>query len=243
MKYRLITETEPAFPVKDLVEITDNHNILRGAIFSQGTYEKNLESMDQFYSHPETKEKITFRPATTQESIRMSIPSFGEGKSYDIKRDIFDPRWLQARIVKTQDGIFTNTTETNEIKLKGFLDSAQKVNGIYIIDDERAFAPYESFEQEIQDAETFARFGLARALEHTPEKVAKNIKEIASHYKKGVNVWGFDPVDNPVMRVVSLTSDGSDGRLNVGGLSWDVNDGCAFGVLKEVPKALTIENK
>ena len=208
-------ESREQLPEKDLIAIPHNNRTLKTALFGPSTYKNNLEAMQKKYFHSKELLSISFNPTTTSQSISAASWNFGqENKEYDAKRDIFDPKWLQAGyIVRTQDGVFTNTTNIDENSLKQLLNKAEKVNGIYLIDDKIAFAPYESFERGIQDCETFASGGLARALEHTNKKVAKNLKEIASpkFYKIGVNVWGFDDVKEPLLRVVSLVSDGGIG--------------------------------
>jgi len=232
-----IRKAEPRsqLPEVDLLPVIshDGQN-LDIAVFGPNNYRNNLSSMQKAYFHSAQLPNITFRPATTSESI--------SAVSYDFenmaKPKIFDPRWLQAGyIVRTKDGVFTNTTETDDSRLKQLLNGAEKVNGIYLINDNTAFAPYDSFTTGTQDCDTFAHGGLARALEHTSEKVAKNLREIASpkFYKRGVNVIYFDSVSEPALRVASLYSNWyiDDGGLHVDGDGWNGgNDGCAFGVSK-----------
>ena len=227
------------FPIKDLLRVPhEGKPSTLSSAFGSNPYRANLESMSQTYLHPETQKEISFNPATTSQSISAATYGFGEGNEVDAKRDIFDPRWLQlGYIVRTQDGVFINTTIQYESQLKNLLDSAsatEKINGIYLFKNGVAFAPYDSFKREVQDADTFAHGGLARALEHTREKVAENLRKIASlnHYKLGVNFWGFDDVQEPTLRVVSLDSGGDLGGngLDVNGDSWDGDDGYAFGV-------------
>jgi len=234
-KYGIIKQARPQFPVRELLVVPhiDSDLTVSFPAFGHNTYRGNLKSMQEIYSHPLTGKQIRFRPATTSESI--------SAVAYDFKNiakpKIFDPRWLQAGyIVKTQDGVFTNTQLTDESQLKQMLDSFEKVNGIYLGKNGSAFAPYETFEMGIQEADTFAQGGLARALEHTPEKIAPKLKEITSpeFYKRGVDVWGFDDVKEPILRVVGLGS----GRFLVGGMlgvgdDWyGGGDGFAFGVSK-----------
>jgi hypothetical protein len=236
-QYGVVKSKQPEFPVRELLVVPnkDGDLTLSHPAFGPNTYKGNIGNMGKSYSHPLTGETITFRPATTSESISAA--------SYDFEKmakpEIFDPRWLQiGYIVRTQEGVFTNTTETDESKLKQLLDKAEKVNGIYLINDNMAFAPYESFSRGTQDCDTFAHGGLARALEHTPEKVAKNLREMASPriYKKGVNVDYFDKSKEPALRVACLSSSGGvDGSgLHVGGDYWDdCSLGYAFGVLNK----------
>ena len=231
-----LTKAKTEFSIKELLTVP--HEGKRSA-FGLGDYGSNLESMSQTYLHPETQKEISFNPATTSQSISAATYGFGEGNEVDAKRDIFNPRWLQlSYIVKTQDGVFINTTLQDESQLKKILDSAdatEKVNGIYLFKNDVAFAPYETFEKDVQDVDTFAHGGLARALEHTRGKVAENLRKIASlnHYKRGVNVWDFDDVKGPTLKVVSLYSvrDLGNDRLSVDGDNWNGNNlGYAFGV-------------
>jgi len=235
-EYGIITQAKPQFPVRELLVVPQKNwrLTLSFPAFGPSTYRNNLEKMKETYSHPVTGEQMTFRPAQISESISAVAYDF----EHMAKPKIFDPRWLQAGyIVRTQDGVFTNTTETDNIKLKQLLNRAEKVNGIYLIPSGIAFAPYETFETGVQDVDTFTQGGLARALEHTPEKTAVKLREIGSpkHYKRRINIWGFDPTGEPVQRIASLDSyRGVDGRLGVGGdCRGDFNyGGFAFGVSK-----------
>ena len=236
-QYR-IRKAKPSLPAIDLLPVISyNGRELDVAVFGPGVYSNNLDEMQKQYSHLEEFPIISFIPAITSESISIAKYGFGSKEEVDAKRDIFDPRWLQlGRIVRTSEGVYTNTEITNEKELKKMLNGVKEVNGIYLIDDKVGFAPYESFNQGVQDADTFAESGLARVLEHTEEKVAKNLREIASpkNYKRGVNVFGFDSVKEPVSKVASLYSGGviDVNWLGVDGSDWYV-DGCAFGVLNE----------
>ena len=236
-KYGIIEQVGPQFPVRKLLVVRHRGGDLTVSYpaFGPNTYKGNLEEMSKDYSHPQTGERISFREPTTAESISAAAYEF-ENLA---KPEIFDSRWLQAGyIVRTQDGVFTNTKITDEDSLKKLLDKAEKVNGIYLIDDKMAFAPYETFKQGMQDCDTFSHGGLARALEHTQEKVATNLREIASpkFYKRGVNVWSFDSVKEPVLRIASLDSDRGLDRdgLGIGGYGgYEGRGGYAFGVLKK----------
>jgi len=230
-KYNVIGFKGPEFPIRELLEVKTPQRKFIASLksFGPNTYSDNQEAMLQNYSHPLTWKRISFRPATTFESIFIASHNF----KILAKEEIFNPRWLQAGyIVRTQDGVFVNTEETDESKLKQMLDECEEVNGIFLGKNDFGFAPYETFELDVQDSGTFSRGGLARALEHTKEKVAENLGDISSqeNYKRGVNVWGFDNVNKPILRIASLDSDRCfDGdRLGVGGV--DV-DGYAFGVL------------
>jgi len=88
-----------------------------------------------------------------------------------------------------------------------------------------------------QYCDTFVRGGLARVLEHTPEREARNLKTIVSPkvYKGGVHVWKFkfDNVEEPLLRVAYLhCSCPLEYRFEVGGRNLGYpNKGYAFGVL------------
>ncbi len=235
-KYGIIAQTKPQFPARELLRVPHKKGdlIVGFPAFGSNTYKGNLQSMSGSYSHPVTGERISFTPATTSESISAVAYDFGNMA----KPQIFDPRWLQAGyIVRTQNGVFTNTTETDETRLKQLLNGVEKVNGIYLLENGVGFAPYKSFERGEQDCDTFAQGGLARVLEHTHEKTATDLREIASpkFYKKGVNVLGFNEVKKPVLKVASLVPSGllDRDRLLVCG-DWGGGDvGFAFGVLNK----------
>lgn len=235
-EYGVIKQEKPVFPVRELLIVPHRGGDLTVSYpaFGPNSYRANSQSIEETYSHPITGEQITFRPATTSESISAVAYDF-ENMA---KPQIFDPRWLQSgRIVRTSEGVFTNTDITDASRLAELLNGAEKVNGIYIVDDKIAFASYDSFETGVQDVDTFTQGGLARALEHNSEKVAVNLREIGSpkHYKKGINVWGFDSSEEPIFRVAGLCSDWFvDGRLGVDGYGrYGGYHGCAFGVLEK----------
>ncbi|MBS3090052.1 hypothetical protein J4461_04230 [Candidatus Pacearchaeota archaeon] len=141
---------------------------------------------------------------------------------------------MQAgRIVITNEGVWINplTDDKGNImiddkKLENSLNGVRKVNGIYLLDGDTSFVPYGSFERGVQEHGKFLLSPIANDTE----------------YPKGVNVWGFDSVKKPVVRVVGLYSFRvvglysfrvlGDGRLDVSGNGWlDDLYGCAFGNL------------
>ncbi len=215
------------------------------ALFGSNWYRENIKVMARAYFYSKEFPNITFTPATTGKSISAVACGFGENGEYDAKRDIFDLRWLQAGwILRTQEGVYANPLDaqgnpiTDERILKPFLTADRKVNGIYLLDNDMSFAPYDSFTRGVQDCDTFAQGGLARALVHTHEKEAKNLRTIASpkHYKRGVNVSNFEEVKEPVLRVVLLYSSRGlgRGRLFVYGGWYGLSDGYAVGVRSKV---------
>jgi len=229
------------FPLTDLLRAPHKGKtlVLSHPAFGPEHYSKNLDGMQEIYSHLPEFFKISFRPATTSESI--------SAVSFDFKNlaksQIFDDGWLQlGYILKTSQGFYANPPRDkkgniliDEKKLEDLLDKGKKVNGIYLCKNDFGFAPYETFKQGAQDYDTFIAGGLARLLEHTKEKTARNLSIVASSkfYKKGVNVFGFDKVKNSILRIASLGSNRDVGsRLDISG-DWD--DGCygfAFGIIK-----------
>ena len=224
------------------------------ALFGPNTYRENIQKMGKAYFHSKEFPNITFRPATTSESISAAAYGFGENGQYDTERDIFDAQLLQAGwVLRTSKGVFVNPLDaqgkptTDERILKQLLKTGKKINGIYLLDNDSGFAPYESFKTRNQDCDTFAQGGLARVLEHTAKKEARQLKAIASPklYKDGVNVLGFDDIKEPILNVVCLDSYwGLDDRLDVGGYRWsDFDVGFAFGMLDKIKMGKYIQIK
>lgn len=238
-KYRMRkAEQRESLPAIDLLpSIQYRSKQLDMALFGPSTYRDNQSEMVKQYWNSNSLPRISFRPARTSESISAAVYDFEN----EAKLKIFNSNWLQlGYIVRTENGVFTNTKIIDEEELKGFLDRVRKVNGIYLLDNGIGFAPYESFNQSIQDSGDFAESGLARVLEHTEEESAPNLREISStkFYPNGVNVLGFDSVREPVLRVSALGSDWDDHGLGVSGDCYGDsvgNDriGYAFGVLNE----------
>ena len=208
------------------------------AVFGPDIYKNNISNMQKKYFHSRQLPNISFRPATSAESTSILVPP---NFKY-CKTKILNPRGLQlCREIKTSDGVYLNPQkntfegdEVDEKTLKSFLKPDKKVNGIYLLDNDFTFVPYESFEQGVQESGDFAEGGLARGLEHTQEKKASNLAIISDkkNYPRGVNVFRFDPVTEAVVRVVCLYSyRGYDGLIVVGDGWNDGDDCCAFGVL------------
>lgn len=225
------------------------------AIFGPDTYEHNISNMQKKYFHSRELSSIYFKPATSAESISIAAHNF---KNF-AKPQIFNPNWLHAtRILKTSEGFFANLPKDekgnliiDEKILKNYLNESKKVNGIYLYENNSiikdfGFAPYETFKQGVQDAGDFVESGLARVLEHT-EKTAEKLKEIASkeNYSGGVEVWGFDSVNEPVLRVAGLDSGliRTYGRLGVVGDYCYGYYGFAFGVLDKSAEGASQKNK
>ena len=207
--------------------------VVRYPAFGPDTYKNNLAKMGERYFHSAEISDISFRSATTSESISGAAYKFGEMA----KKQIFNPNCLQVGpIVRTSEGVFANTKEVDESVLKSLLNKCEKVNGIWLYQGNEpelidfAYTEYETFKPGIQDSGDFAESGLARLLEHTHKKSAPNLREISSaeNYLNGVDVFGFDSVKEPVLRVAYLVSDRSS--LLVDGYYLVNRYGFAFGV-------------
>lgn len=208
-RYGLIEVKQPEFPTRKLWVVPHDGSALEASVFRPNYFSENLAEMHGNHSHPNTGKRISFREATTAESI--SIVARHNFKDI-AKPTIFNSRRLHlGRCVKNSEGVFTNTDVTDDNVLKQFLDKAEKINGIYFINDIIIFVPYESFKQGVQDSEEFAEGGLARGLEHTREKMAENLAQISSKklYRGGVNVSRLDREQKPVARIFELCPFGS----------------------------------
>lgn len=250
-QYNIIKAGEPKAPPISLIKISGERNLIVSLdVFGPTYFEENIKEMQKSYFHPQTGETITFREPTTTESVLIASYDF-ENRA---KPRIFDPKWLQiGRIVRTSEGVFANppkdtqrNTIIDEKILKSYLNKVKPVKvgkgKIYIVSDTEnlkdfGFIEYDSFKRGVQDCDEFVNGGLARILEHSEE--SKNLKSISSpkFYKRGVNVWNFDKVKQPVLKVVSLDSDRNldGGRLDVdddGRCDYYVG-GFAFGVLDD----------
>ncbi len=241
--YRVIeagkSEGESNAPQISLLEVSGARNIVTSLdAFESDCFDKNVAKMRQQYTHPVTGEVFRFSAPTTAGSILAA--------SYDFvnraKPKILDPSQLQlGRIVRTSEGVFVNTAETDKEKLKALLDKATKVNEIYVCEGDVAFVSYDTFKWGTQEAERFIEGGLARVLEETTGNIAENFIKIASkeNYPLGVNVTGFGPVEDPALRVVGMYSDDDSfsGQLVVyGDYFSDYNPGHAFGVILDTAK-------
>lgn len=240
-------EKRTKLPDVNLLCVPHGSERLIVARFGPSTYVANRNGIAQHYWNSSQRPDVSFRPGTTSESISASAYNFRD----IAKPEIFDPNWLQSGyIVRTSEGVFVNPPLdgqgkpiVDEQELKKFLNGVKptklKGHNLYIVDNSETlrdfgFAQYDTFEQDVQDSTTFAQGGLARVLEHT-KKPAKVLKGISSkrNYPNGVNVFGFDPVSSPVLRVAELGSGGGVGRLAVYGYWCGYHGGgFAFGVPK-----------
>jgi len=251
-KYGLMkAEERTKLPDVNLLCVPHGSERLIVARFGPNTYVANRSEMAQHYWNSSQRPDVSFRHGTTSESISASAYNFRN----IAKPEILDPNWLQSGyIVRTSEGVFANPpldgqgkpiVDEQELKklLNGVKPTKLKGHSLYIVDNSAdlrdfGFAENDTFTRGIQSGTTFAQGGLARVLEHT-KKPAKVLKGISSkrNYLDGVNVYGFDAVRDPVLRVADLYSNRGDGRLRVVG-GWNGNGGgYAFGVLDKSPKA------
>ncbi|MFH1636876.1 MAG: hypothetical protein ABIB71_00450 [Candidatus Woesearchaeota archaeon] len=238
-EYGIIRERKPRFPIRELLRVPHKKETLTFSFpaFGPSSYREFLRNISHPYTHPTTRKKINFRRATTSESI--SAVSYNFERLF--KEPFFDwDHFYVGLIVRTSEGVFTNTTITNEKSLKKLLDKAKKTRGIYLTDEEIGFVPYDSFRNNyMQKIDTFAKGGLARVLEHTSEKVALKLRQIASSksYTQGVTIAGFDEVKKPVKRIACLFSGSCDRGLVIHGeYGCDVGGGYSFGVIEQTRK-------
>ena len=243
-QYEVIEPSKPEFEPTALIQIRaglDNELVVRR--FGPNTYNNNLTEMRRNYSCLPDYPKITFTPTTTGQSILVASVDF-KNKA---KPQIFDTNWLQAGpLVRTKTRVFASPPKnpdggyiTDEEELIRRLGDTEEFDGVFFNENGLGYCLLSSFETGKQSSETFARGGLARLLEGTRESVAERLASISSsdNYKLGVHVWGFNPVEKPVLRVAGPVSDRIFGRLDVGGDSLDGDIGCAFGVLKQTSEA------
>ncbi len=200
----------------------------------RGTYYGAIEDMNKHYWHSEDLSDITFAPVTTVESL--SYETFGRE---NLGWPLFCCDDLNAGIfVRTPEGVYINpgkTVKQVERKnswdslhlkldmnaLRNLKDKATKINGIYLGENDFAFAPWRSFNNEReQSPKEFAEGGLARAIEHTSEKIAEKLYKVASSYKSTTYVMWFEIPKKPVIGQVHLGSkDGSDYFFQINGNS------------------------
>lgn len=189
----------------------------------------SLKDISKKYFHSEEFPVVSFRPATTSESISVI------GYFIDNLSDRNDePTYIKPFALKTflignvflgSEGVFVNPPKNEEGKplgkeweLKNFLDNCDESNGIWIYQGKDlalkdfGFAPYDSFfvgqDFEDQDYESFCRGGLARVLENTPKKMATNLKKIGSSANwERVEVKSFDDPDEYGLKFVGFSID------------------------------------
>ncbi len=250
-------------PRKDLLPIIkQKRHQLDMALFGKASYKENITSMEKIYFHSRELPNITFRPATVSESIAAAAYDFENSA----KPQILGKTSLQlGYVVTTPEGIFVDTTTTDEDDLKEILANSRKVNGVWVYQKYKKkfrgtrFVPNESFLEapgyNTQSWTVFVRGGLARALEYTSPKElerfgeANNLSKIASSdfYRNGVRVnfkLGEICVNKPPVLEVALMYSGNpggkfDNTLVIESIPIDnvtCSQGVAFGVLDDSTK-------
>ena len=224
---------------RDLITSKDGKTVF--SIFGPSSFSNNREEINETYLKPDTDERISFIEPTISESISLISQNFKDMKKtfeyhsgphhYNL-----DEIYL-GRVVRTMDGIYTNTDITAERDLTKLLNDSEKTNGIYLINDKIAFIPYDSFEPTVMNPEDFSRSALARGLEHTSEPMAENFSEIVSAENSlesvailkgwGVSMGGFNPY--PVRGTVNVKSFKHQFMI------WDENEDAY-----SIPKNLTL---
>jgi hypothetical protein len=213
---------QPEHPVRALLIVPHKGGrlIVARDAFGSNNYLNNIRIMRRPYFHPNSWERISFEPLTTDESLSAAVYEF----SSRAKPHVFDPSCLQAGyVLRTGEGVWANPLDAqgmlveDENVLKKRLKNCRKIgvrngNHIYIGNGGFGFAEYGTFDLGKQSEEDFANGGLARVLENTSEPVATNLRAIAdkSNYENGVRVMSFEPVKSSILRVVSLCSGGGD---------------------------------
>ncbi|MEK6893087.1 MAG: hypothetical protein AABX07_02695 [Nanoarchaeota archaeon] len=223
-----------SFEIDFFPEVTYDGRKINAAAFGPAAYNSNVNRIKTT-----SLNEMPLRELTTTESLAVASYNF----TNFAKPLIFNPSWLQAGyVLRDVEGVWINPlrdTNGNVIMdgkaLESRLNNLKKANGIYLFDKDTSFVPYDSFKQGVQEHETFLEGGLARGLVHTSDKKAITLSSVANNieYHKGVNVFGFDSVTKPVLRVVCLDSDRlvDGGRLNVDGSWSDGYGGYALGGL------------
>ena len=237
IQYESIKAEQPKYLQRNLIRISGDRNLTASLeAFGPELFNLNITEMQKQYLHPQTREIITLREPSTAESILVASYDFTRAKP-----QIFHTKqWLQlGRILRTPEGVFANVPRdaqgdpiTDEQTLKSLLKADKKVNGIWLLDNDFGYAPYETFKTGVQDAGDFVEGGLARILEHSqsPEK----LKQISSrkNYPIGIDVYEFIKINKPILEFACLGSGWVGGwQLVVDGDDWFDYDGLAFGVL------------
>jgi hypothetical protein len=90
-------EKRKLLPEIDLLRVPHKGRDLTVGTFGPNAYVKNVAAMREYAN-------ISFRPATTSESISIAAYEFKESA----KPKIFDSRWLQIPIMNTNGGVIAN---------------------------------------------------------------------------------------------------------------------------------------
>lgn len=151
------------YPMMSLCKCSLNNRTILATLKPFGineNYKNHIEEMNKTYYYPNLSGKtITFRPATTTESLYLIQMLSREDISWK------DPYQL-GLIVKTSEGIFVNPPNDERGKpitdnriLELLLNGSEKVKGIYVVEDgikkikrekyelrDFGFAPYSTFD-------------------------------------------------------------------------------------------------
>lgn len=198
----------------------------------------NIYSMKMTYSHTKKQPRVTFKGPTTSESISACSYKFQDFSSQFLR----PPKLLQLGwIFNGTNGIWINPPNDedgfpiiDEAAFTSLLVDDKKVNGIYLLGNDFAFVPYDTFQEGNQDCDTFAKSGLARGLEYTTELEAQKLKEISSksNYPGGIYISDFiNPLD--IKSTACLGSDLEKGMLYLLNSGIHMDKGYSYGVLKE----------
>ena len=246
----------------DILMVPHKHSTLvaRDPAFGPRTYRGNLQMMKPGFYHSNEYPSLSFKPATTSQSISIVVydfPNIVKPKIFD-KKSVIQLGW----IVRTSEGIFANVLGASgkpiadEKVLKAQLKNFRKVKGVYFGNNDAGFTPYESYQHLIPShrfvpSGDFAQLGLARLLEHAEGRKAEHLEKICA--TKMVSIDGFKPVNESLLRVAIMGENQGfkdtfflddipcDTTLGVGrediedrfrhGLSTIVEHGYAFGVV------------
>jgi len=207
------------------------------------------------FREPTTAESILME---SYEFVRAANPKILDTRVHDYHINRFFYHSLQlGRIVRAAEGFYVNPPrvyptpwkgvlrpETNEDVLKPLLDGTAPIKvgkgKIYIVRDrgnlrDFGYAEYDTFRQTSRGGDglevgEFIESGLARVLEHTEEKTARNFGEICylGDYPHGIYIEGFDSIKldwpqgfikRPEERVAALET--YDGLLRLTGEHYD----------------------
>ena len=90
-KYGIIEAQEPEFPVRKLLRVPHKLGdlIVGYPAFGPDTFSNNITEMQKRYFHSTQLSNISFRQATSAESISILVPNFKYCKT-----KILDSKWL-----------------------------------------------------------------------------------------------------------------------------------------------------
>ncbi|MDO8563694.1 MAG: hypothetical protein Q7R87_01660 [Nanoarchaeota archaeon] len=198
-------------PPIDLIKILHNNGHLFASPMTSG-YDYPAKREDKHYFHSSNLPDITFREASSSESISILQATLNDlDGSFPFRK-----KFALGRILGTVEGVIANPpkgfplwryskgiSKEEEQVIKECISKSRRIKvgkgHIYLGENDFGFAEHESFDRGTQNIDTFVRGGLARILEHTSGDVAENFRKIASLSKKGNIVHvddGFRLPDN-----------------------------------------------